>query len=152
MLHSIASLLNIAASKARSVEKTLEAGRKNIERAPKECREMLVAQRMEGCFLLPFMGSKLERRSGLSKFILGFSKRHQCWFGYGGNGVLLFVEADNYLFVHPASIDRVRSNWKNGSEILLWMHTPATDKIRLKFGEDSSALKFCGYLQTLWRR
>lgn len=40
-------------------------------------------------------------------------------------------------------------NLKDGSLIVVVLHTPRREKIRLKFGGNSSALSFCNHLKNI---
>lgn len=149
MIDSVGSLLQIATSRARSLDRVLAESVANLEISPATCRDLIDRHALDGCFLLPFMGGSIERRSWISKFIFGYSKRHRCWFAFGKNGILLFVAPDNYRMIHRTSIDKVRSNLKDGSLIVVSVLSPAKEKVYLKFGENSSAIKFCRHLRTL---
>lgn len=149
MLHSVGSLLQIAASRSRGLERILAEGVANLEKSPAMCRELITRHGLTGCFLLPFMGGAIERRSWLSKFIFGYSKRHRCWFAFGKNGILLFVAPDNYRMIHRTSLDSVRSNLMDGSLVVISILSPTKEKVRLKFGENSSAIRFCRHLRMI---
>ncbi len=152
MLHTIASLLDIVASRSRGAEKILDKGRANLEVAPVGFRKFSEGKEISGCFQLPFMGSDLESRSWLSKFLHGFSVKHTCWFGYSPIGIVLYVSAERQQFVIKHEIIRIGSNLKDGSLIVLKFYSPRIQTIRLKFGGDSSALKFGEYLKSLLSR
>lgn len=156
MLHTIASLLDIVANRSRGAEKILDMGRANLEVAPVGFRKLSEGKEISGCFQLPFMGSELpfmgsdiESRSWLSKFLRGYSVKHTCWFGYGPLGIILYIDEERQRFVEKHEIMRIGSNLKDGSLIVLKFYSPKIQTIRLKFGGDSSALKFCENLKSL---
>lgn len=149
MLHAIGSLLSIVANRSRGAEKILDSGRANLDVAPVGFRKLSEGREISGCFHLPFMGSDIESRPWLSKFLRGYSVKHACWFGYGPNGIVLYVDEDRQRFIEKHEIMRIGSNLKDGSLIVLRFYSPRIQTIRLKFGGDSSALKFCEHLKSL---
>lgn len=149
MLHAIGSLLGIIANRSRCIQDILDTGRGNINAAPKGFRELCWKKKISGCFHLPFMGSELENRSWLSKFIFGYTSKHACWFGYSPAGIVIYVDDKNQKYVEKHDIIKIKSNFKDGSLIVLTFRSPWKQTIYLKFGGESSAIKICEYLQDL---
>lgn len=146
MLNVIGAALSILAGKSEGLSETLKQGGENLSKSPPEFQEICSDSDFQGCFDLPFMGSDLEERSFFSKFLRGYHSKHSCWFGYGASGLAFYVSRQRKVVLSRRDILSVQSNVLNGSLLIIKFRSPLPQAIKLKFGENSSAVKFGRYL------